>query len=202
MCLFISRQAGVVFRGIAESFVTQNICFKTGVFSFISLETWAIQCFPPCSVLWRTHDGASKFTNLSAEDLQWKHDNACWLLWNVSRDRGVKVLRHQCHSWISTSSHSKQTQFKSIRQSLMFQYISLAKIPMLVNVAELLRYWPRRSCLARPQSFLSSFISPTSGRPTFKKCGFEPISSKYRLLLGVYSEALEYFLHEDDLKKT
>lgn len=206
MWLFIPSQAIVVIRGIAESFITQRVCFKTGLFSFTSLETWTIQgVFLPCSVLWRTHDGASKFTNLSAEDLQRKHDYVCWLLWNVSRDRDVKVLHHQCHSQIFTSSHSKQKQFKTIRQSLMFQYISLAKIPTLGKVAEHLwiaEILAQKVFLARSQSFTSSSIFPTLERPNFKKGGLEPVSSKYRLVLGVCSEDLKYFLHVEDLNRT
>lgn len=84
----------------------------------------------------------------------------------------------------------------------MFQYISLAKIPMLGKVAELLRYWPRRSCFARSQPFPSSSIFPTLGRPNFKKGGLEHISSKYRLVLGVCSVALKNLFCEEDLKKT
>lgn len=82
----------------------------------------------------------------------------------------------------------------------MFQYISLAKITVLGKMAELLRYWPR-SCLAKSQPFSSSSIFPTLGRCNFKKGGYEPISPKYKFVIGVCSEALKYIFHEEDLNK-
>lgn len=75
----------------------------------------------------------------------------------------------QAHTANTSNSH-----LKSIGQSLMFQYISLAEIPTLGKVTEFLRYWARRSYLARSQPFPGSFIILTLWRPSLKEDGFRP----------------------------
>lgn len=80
----------------------------------------------------------------------------------------------------------------------MFQYISLAKIPTLGKVAELLRYWRRRSCLARSNPSPALPFFPPWEDPTSRKVDLSPHPQR----LCVCSEALKYFLHEEDLSET